>query len=70
MTVLRTYSKRIEEKESQRWIDMLWRARDTARQAPGTRIICVADSEADIYELLTSLAKSATPMTSRSSDIG
>jgi hypothetical protein len=42
----------IEEKESQRWIDMLRRARDTARRAPETRVICVADSEADIYELL------------------
>ncbi len=42
----------IEEKESQRWIDMLRRARDTARRTPATRVICVADSEADIYELL------------------
>ncbi len=42
----------IEEKESQRWIDMLRRARDTAQRTPETRVICVADSEADIYELL------------------
>ena len=42
----------IEEKESQRWIDVMRHARDEARRSPKTRMICVADSEADIYELL------------------
>ena len=42
----------IEDKESQRWIDMLRRSREAARGVPETRVICVADSEADIYELL------------------
>jgi len=42
----------IEEKESQRWIDMLRRGQELAAAVPGTRFICVADSEADIYELL------------------
>jgi hypothetical protein len=42
----------IEEKESQRWIDMLRQAQAEARLAPNTRFVCVADSEADIYELL------------------
>ena len=42
----------IEQKESQRWIDMLRRGQELASEVPGTRFICVADSEADIYELL------------------
>jgi hypothetical protein len=42
----------IEEKESQRWIDMLRQAQAEARLATNTRFVCVADSEADIYELL------------------
>ncbi len=42
----------IEEKESQRWIDALRRAGEEARLTPETRFVCVADSEADIYELL------------------
>lgn len=42
----------IEEKESQRWIDMFRQAGEEARLAPDTRVVCVADSEADIYELL------------------
>ena len=42
----------IEEKESQRWIDALRQARQEARLASKTRFVCVADSEADIYELL------------------
>lgn len=43
----------IEEKESRRWIDGLRQARDVARQVPGTKCVCIADSEADIYELFT-----------------
>ncbi|HUT90562.1 MAG TPA: transposase DNA-binding-containing protein [Thermoguttaceae bacterium] len=42
----------IEEKESQRWIDGWRGACEEARRAPKTRVVCVADSEADIYELL------------------
>jgi hypothetical protein len=43
----------IEEKESQRWIDMLRHTQAESRLAPSTRFVCVADSEADIYELLS-----------------
>lgn len=42
----------IEAKESQRWIDAFRQARREALAAPHTRFVCVADSEADIYELL------------------
>ncbi len=40
----------IEEKESHRWITMLQEAERIAHQSPTTQCICVADSEADIYE--------------------
>jgi hypothetical protein len=39
-------------KESYRWIETLQQAQSIARDLPQTRLICVADSEADIYELL------------------
>lgn len=42
----------IEEKESQRWIDALRVAQAEGRCLPETRIVCIADSEADIFELL------------------
>lgn len=42
----------IEEKESHRWVDGLRAAQQVARDIPGTQIICVADSEADIFEVL------------------
>jgi len=42
----------IEEKESQRWVDMMRQGREEAQRAPNTDLVCVADSEADIYELL------------------
>jgi hypothetical protein len=42
----------IEEKESYRWVEMLRAAREEALHCPSTELICVADSEADIYELL------------------
>ncbi len=42
----------IEEKESYRWIESLQRVREIASERPQTRFICVADSEADIYDLL------------------
>jgi len=42
----------IEDKESHRWIETLRQAEAEAKRAPNTRFVCVADSEADIYELL------------------
>ncbi len=42
----------IEEKESVRWVETLRRAREEAQHCPSTQVVCVADSEADIYELL------------------
>lgn len=42
----------IEEKESHRWVEMLRRASEEAQHCPSTQLVCVADSEADIYELL------------------
>ena len=43
----------IEDKESLRWIEMLREARQVAAEVPAVKCICVADSEADIYELFT-----------------
>jgi len=42
----------IEEKESLRWLTSLHRAHDEAGRCPGTQILCIADSEADIYEVI------------------
>ena len=47
----RLKSTPIEEKESQRWIDGLRQAGEVARQVPAVKCVCIADSEADIYEL-------------------
>jgi hypothetical protein len=41
----------IEEKESVRWLNGLREARRVAQVLPAVRCVCVADSEADIYEL-------------------
>jgi hypothetical protein len=41
----------LEEKESYRWVTTLSQARAEAEQVPNTQFVCVADSEADIYEL-------------------
>jgi hypothetical protein len=41
----------IEEKESLRWLTGLRVVRELAQQLPGVQCVCVADSEADIYEL-------------------
>ena len=43
--------KPIWEKESYRWIEFLTAAHEVARAAPHTQVICVADSEADIFEM-------------------
>ena len=42
----------IEAKESRRWLDSFGQAREEARRALQTHFVYVADSEADIYELL------------------
>jgi len=42
----------LEEKESVRWLDTYREARKQAERVPETQFVCVADSEADIYELL------------------
>jgi hypothetical protein len=42
----------IEQKESYRWVTTLECTQHLAAQLPQTQLICVADSEADIYELL------------------
>lgn len=42
----------IEEKESFRWLLSMQEAREVARQHPQTQIVYVADSEADIYEVI------------------
>jgi hypothetical protein len=41
----------IEEKESYRWLQGYRLACDIARDCPGTRIVSVADREADIYDI-------------------
>src|SRR5262249_29783352 len=41
----------IEEKETMRWLTGLRQARAVAEQGPGVACVCVADSEAGIYEL-------------------
>jgi Transposase Tn5 dimerisation domain/Transposase DNA-binding len=42
----------IEQKESYRWVTTLEHTQHVAAQLPETQLVCVADSEADIYELL------------------
>jgi len=42
----------IERKESYRWLETLRQAQAEARRCPATHVICVGDSEADIYEVL------------------
>jgi hypothetical protein len=42
----------IEEKESLRWLDTHKHAQEIAGDQPGTQFICVADSEADIFEVI------------------
>jgi hypothetical protein len=41
----------IEDKESQRWLDSYRRTAELQRLCPGTRLVNLADREADIYEL-------------------
>ena len=49
----RRRAAKIEEKESHRWVEGLRQARGVAAASPATTCICIADSEADIYELFT-----------------
>lgn len=42
----------IEEKESYRWVVTLRQAREEAQHCPATQFVSVADSEADVYEVL------------------
>jgi hypothetical protein len=41
----------IQDKESLRWLEGLQAARQLAQTLPGVQCVCLADSEADIYEL-------------------
>ena len=41
----------IEKKESFRWLQGLRQAREVAQQLPEVQVVCVGDSEADIYHL-------------------
>jgi hypothetical protein len=52
LTLRQRKDRPLDEKESYRWVATLRQAHELARQHPQTRIVCVADSEADIYELL------------------
>ncbi len=47
----------IEQKESVRWVEALRAAGREAESAPETRFICLADSEADIFELFAEAEK-------------
>jgi hypothetical protein len=51
----------IEDKESYRWLEMLELAGKEAGQYPETTFVCVADSEADIYEVFVAGATTARP---------
>jgi hypothetical protein len=42
----------IEDKESVRWLEAMRQAREEAERHPGTQIVCIADSEGDIYEVI------------------
>jgi hypothetical protein len=50
-------AKRIEEKESRRWLEGYHSASALAAETPGTTIVAVSDSEGDIYECLQAGAK-------------
>jgi hypothetical protein len=50
----------IEEKESHRWLQSFRRTAEVQRLRPDTRLISIADREADIYELFQEAAKTPT----------
>jgi hypothetical protein len=43
----------LEEKESVRWLEGLRAAHAVAQSCPATQCVCIADSEADVYELFS-----------------
>jgi Transposase Tn5 dimerisation domain/Transposase DNA-binding len=45
-------AKSMEEKESHRWLDGYRAACRVAQEAPNTLVVCLSDSEGDIYECL------------------
>lgn len=51
----------IEEKESFRWLETYQHACHVAEEVPQTQIICVADSEADIYEVIEAASEDGRP---------
>jgi hypothetical protein len=53
--------KPIEEKESIRWLEGFRQACHVAEEIPQTQFVCVADSEADIYELLQEAQRDGGP---------
>lgn len=54
-------SKPIEEKESYRWLEGYRKACAIAAQCPQTQIVCLSDSEGDIYECFAAAANSEGP---------
>jgi hypothetical protein len=50
----------IEGKESMRWLEGVREARSVAQACPQTECVCIADSEADIYELFAEPRSSGT----------
>lgn len=42
----------IEQKESYRWLETHKHAQEIAKEQPETKFVCVADSEADIFEVI------------------
>jgi hypothetical protein len=52
----------IEQKESHRWVTTLQHAHRIASDCPATTCVCVADSEADIYEVFAEAAAAPANM--------
>lgn len=52
----------IEQKESMRWLRGIQLASELQGRLPTTQVVSVADSEADIYELLVEVGKQETPV--------
>lgn len=53
--------KPIESKESYRWLAGYQVARTVAEQSPGTQVVCLSDSEGDIYECYAAAAQPPEP---------
>jgi hypothetical protein len=51
---------KLEDKESQRWLDSLKSSQQAASLCPGTLVVNVADREGDIYELFESALRVGT----------